>query len=66
MIELKNRRAKDVMLVCTGDIKETISTAFPSTEYQRRIIRQVRNTTLSAFFRFLQGQEGFLCRFKEI
>lgn len=45
--ELKNRGVKDVMVICadglTG-IKEAISTAFPSTEYQRCIVHRVRNT----------------------
>lgn len=45
--ELKNRGIKDIMVMCadglTG-IKESISTAFPDTEYQRCIVHQVRNT----------------------
>lgn len=45
--ELKNRGVKDVMILCadglTG-IKEAVQAAFPQTEYQRRIVRQVRNT----------------------
>lgn len=45
--ELKNRGVKDILIVCadglTG-IKESISVAFPNTEYQRCIVHQVRNT----------------------
>lgn len=45
--ELKNRGVKDIMVMCadglTG-IKESISVAFPKTEYQRCIVHQVRNT----------------------
>ena len=45
--DLKNRGVKDIMLICadglTG-IKEAITAAFPSTEYQRCIVHQVRNT----------------------
>lgn len=45
--ELKNRGVKDILIVCadglTG-IKESISVAFPQTEYQRCIVHQVRNT----------------------
>ncbi len=45
--ELKNRGIKDIMVLCadglTG-IKESISVAFPDTEYQRCIVHQVRNT----------------------
>ena len=45
--ELKNRGLKDIMILCadglTG-IKESISVAFPNTEYQRCIVHQVRNT----------------------
>lgn len=45
--ELKNRRVKDIMVICadglTG-IKETIATAFPQSEYQRYIVHMVRNT----------------------
>lgn len=45
--ELKNRGLKDIIILCadglTG-IKESISAAFPSTEYQRCIVHQVRNT----------------------
>ena len=44
---LKNRGVKDILIICadglTG-IKEAISAAFPQTEYQRCIVRQVRNT----------------------
>lgn len=44
---LKNRGVQDIMIICadglTG-IKEAIATAFPSTEYQRCIVHQVRNT----------------------
>ena len=47
MNELKNRGAKDVLIICadglTG-IKEAIATAFPKTEYQRCIVHQVRKT----------------------
>ena len=45
--ELKNRGVKDILIMCadglTG-IKESISVAFPETEYQRCIVHQVRNT----------------------
>ena len=45
--ELKNRRVKDIMVICadglTG-IKETIAIAFPQSEYQRCIVHMVRNT----------------------
>ena len=45
--ELKNRSVKDILILCadglTG-IKESISVAFPNTEYQRCIFNQVRNT----------------------
>lgn len=44
---MKNRGVKDILIICadglTG-IKETITTAFPQTEYQRCIVHQVRNT----------------------
>jgi putative transposase len=45
--ELKNRGVKDIMVICAdglSGIKEAIATAFPSTEYQRCIVHQVRNT----------------------
>jgi putative transposase len=45
--ELKNRGVKDILILCadglTG-IKESISVAYPNTEYQRCIVHQVRNT----------------------
>ncbi len=45
--ELKNRGVKDILILCadvlTG-IKESITVAFPNTEYQRCIVHQVRNT----------------------
>ena len=45
--ELKDREVKDILVLCadglTG-IQDAISTAFPSTEYQRCIVHQVRNT----------------------
>lgn len=45
--ELKNRGVKDILILCadglTG-IKESITVAFPKTEYQRCIVHQVRNT----------------------
>ena len=45
--ELKNRGVKDILVLCadglTG-IKDSISVAFPNTEYQRCIVHQVRNT----------------------
>jgi putative transposase len=45
--ELKNRGVADILILCadglTG-IKESISVAFPNTEYQRCIVHQVRNT----------------------
>lgn len=44
---MKNRGVKDILILCadglTG-IKESISVAFPNTEYQRCIVHQVRNT----------------------
>lgn len=44
---LKNRGVKDILIICadglTG-IKETITAAFPKTEYQRCIVHQIRNT----------------------
>ena len=44
---LKNRGVKDILIISadglTG-IREAIQTAFPKTEYQRRIVHQVRNT----------------------
>ena len=45
--ELKNRRVKDIMVICADgltEIKETIATAFPQSEYQRCIVHMVRNT----------------------
>lgn len=45
--ELKNRGVIDILVICadglTG-INEAIVAAFPKTEYQRCIVRQVRNT----------------------
>ena len=37
----------DILIICANGltgIKEAINTAFPKTEYQRCIVRQVRNT----------------------
>lgn len=45
--ELKNRGVKDILVICADDlngIKEAIAAEFPKTEYQRRIVHQVRNT----------------------
>ena len=45
--ELKNRGVKDILIMCAdglSGIKESISVAFPDTEYQRCIVHQVRNT----------------------
>lgn len=45
--ELKNRGVNDILLICAdglSGIKEAIGTAYPSTEYQRCIVHQVRNT----------------------
>lgn len=45
--ELKNRGVKDILIICAdglSGIKESISAAFPKTEYQRCIVHQVRNT----------------------
>lgn len=45
--ELKNRGVKDILVLCAdglSGIKESISVAFPKTEYQRCIVHQVRNT----------------------
>lgn len=45
--ELKNRGVKDILILCAdglSGIKESISVAFPDTEYQRCIVHQVRNT----------------------
>ena len=44
---LKNRGVKDILILCADGLsgmKETISVAFPKTEYQRCIVHQVRNT----------------------
>ena len=45
--DLKNRGVQDILILCadglTG-IKESISAAYPNTEYQRCIVHQVRNT----------------------
>ena len=45
--DLKNRGVEDILILCadglTG-IKESISAAYPQTEYQRCIVHQVRNT----------------------
>lgn len=44
---LKNRGVKDILIICAdglSGIKETITAAFPKTEYQRCIVHQVRNT----------------------
>lgn len=45
--ELKNRGVQDILILCAdglSGIKESISVAFPNTEYQRCIVHQVRNT----------------------
>ena len=45
--EIKNRGVKDILILCAdglSGIKEAINVAFPSTEYQRCIVHQVRNT----------------------
>ena len=45
--ELKNRGVKDILIICAdglSGIKEAIAAAYPQTEYQRRIVHQVRNT----------------------
>jgi putative transposase len=45
--ELKNRGVKDILILCAdglSGIKESITVAFPNTEYQRCIVHQVRNT----------------------
>lgn len=45
--ELKNRGVKDILILCAdglSGIKDSISVAFPNTEYQRCIVHQVRNT----------------------
>ena len=45
--ELKNRGVKDILILCADGltrIKEAVAAAFPKTEYQRRIVHQVRNT----------------------
>lgn len=45
--DLKNRGVQDILILCadglTG-IKESIAAAYPTTEYQRCIVHQVRNT----------------------
>lgn len=44
---LKNRGVSDILVICAdglAGIKESISVAFPNTEYQRCIVHQVRNT----------------------
>ena len=45
--DLKNRGVRDILILCAdglSGIKESISAAFPQTEYQRCIVHQVRNT----------------------
>lgn len=45
--DLKNRGVQDILILCAdglSGIKESISAAFPQTEYQRCIVHQVRNT----------------------
>nr|WP_268253947.1 IS256 family transposase [Clostridium aromativorans] len=45
--ELKNRGVKDILILCADGLsgtKESISTAFPKTEYKRCIVHQIRNT----------------------
>lgn len=45
--DLKNRGVQGVMVICAdglSGIKEAIQAAFPETEYQRRVVHQVRNT----------------------
>lgn len=45
--DLKNRGVNDILILCAdglSGIKESISAAFPQTEYQRCIVHQVRNT----------------------
>lgn len=45
--ELKNRGVEDILILCADGLsgmKEAIQTAFPTTEYQRCIVHQVRNT----------------------
>ncbi len=44
---LKNREVKDILILCAYGltaIKESISVAYPGTEYQSCIVHQVRNT----------------------
>ena len=44
---LKGRGVKDILILCAdglSGIKESISVAFPQTEYQRCIVHQIRNT----------------------
>ena len=44
---LKNRGVQDILVLCAdglSGIKEAITAAYPSTEYQRCIVHQVRNT----------------------
>ena len=44
MNELKNRRGKDILILCAdglSGIKETIAATFPKIEYQRCIVHQV-------------------------
>lgn len=45
--ELKNRGVQDILILCADGLsgmKEAVNTAFPTTEYQRCIVHQVRNT----------------------
>jgi len=45
--DLKNRGVQDILVICAdglSGIKESITAAFPQTEYQRCIVHQVRNT----------------------
>lgn len=44
---LKKRVVSNILIICADDltgIKEAIATSYPKTEYQRCIVRQVRNT----------------------
>jgi transposase-like protein len=56
--ELKNRGVRDIMIVCAdglSGIKEAIASAFPKTEYQRCIVRMVRNTLKHVYYKDMKA-----------
>jgi transposase-like protein len=63
--ELKNRGVKDILILCADGLtgmKESISVAFPETEYQRCIVHQARNTLKYVSYK---DRKKFCCRFKD-